>query len=58
MSEQFSTTHEHVPLIISTNKKWYQFWAPKEVTLTLKVTVNRDLGVAIMSNNETLKFNY
>lgn len=45
--EKYATTHEAVPLVITTNRSWWQFWKPKQITITVRATVNKDLGVAL-----------
>jgi hypothetical protein len=46
---QYSTTHENIPVCITINKQWWEFWKPKEINIKISATVNRDLGIAIMS---------
>jgi hypothetical protein len=45
--QNYSTTHDSIPLFITTNKRWWQFWKPVEITVMVSATVNRDLGVSI-----------
>lgn len=47
----YATTHEDIPLTIRTKKRWWQFWKPSEISVTLRATVNRDLGVAITATD-------
>jgi len=45
--EVYATTHGNISLYISTNKRWWQFWKPAEITVIVSATVNRDLGVSL-----------
>lgn len=48
---QYSTTHEHIPVVITLNKKWWQFWKPQKIKIEISATVNRDLGIAIVATH-------
>mgnify|MGYP006244497871 CR=1 FL=1 len=50
---QYSTTHENIPVVITTQKKWWQFWKPKEIKVMISATVNRELGVAIVATSSS-----
>ncbi|ARP06468.1 hypothetical protein K08M3_49580 [Vibrio alginolyticus] len=50
-SEIYGTTHESIPLTVTTNKRWWQFWKPKQFTVYVNATVNRDLGVALYATH-------
>jgi hypothetical protein len=47
MTVKYSTTHKNIPLYITVNKKWWQFWRPKEIQVMVSATVNIELGVAL-----------
>jgi hypothetical protein len=45
--EKWSETYNPLPLLIKTNKKWWQIWKPSEFLVDISVTVNRNLEVAV-----------
>ncbi|WP_210498447.1 hypothetical protein [Vibrio crassostreae] len=49
--QPYATTHEDIPVFITTNKKWWQFWKPTQIKIMVRATVNRDLGVAIAATD-------
>lgn len=45
--EKWAETYDPLPLLIKTNKKWWQIWKPKEFLVDISVTVNKNLEVAV-----------
>lgn len=45
--ENYATTHGGIPVFVTTNKRWWQFWKHAQITIMVRATVNRDLGVAL-----------
>ena len=48
MTLKYSTTHTEIPLYITINKRWWQFWKPKEITIKVSATVNIELDIVII----------